>query len=146
MSREELGRKRKAELVKMCEHLNIDSSGRKAELVDRIFAMQVAQEYSEDNTDGAEPILIESSTQPEREVLVTTQEEEPAVIKAEEVESAELVSVEVAEPVELPKNVVVMVLVGTLSFEGGTFEKGESFTVSRERAALFDPKDIKVLG
>jgi len=42
--------------------------------------------------------------------------------------------------------VTVKVKVGTLHFEQGTFEKGSTFTVTRERLKLFDPADIEVLG
>ena len=41
-------------------------------------------------------------------------------------------------------NVKVTVKVGTLLFEDGSFEKGESFIVSKERAALFDPRDVTI--
>jgi len=44
-----------------------------------------------------------------------------------------------------PKKVKVKVLVGTLSWEDGKFEKGETFETTRERAKLFDQKDIKIV-
>jgi hypothetical protein len=34
------------------------------------------------------------------------------------------------------------VTVGTLSFEDGVYQKGETFTVTRARARLFDPRDV----
>lgn len=49
---------------------------------------------------------------------------------------------------ETPKKedtVKVKVLVGTLHFEQGTFEKGDVFEASEEQVKLFDPKDIKIL-
>jgi len=53
-------------------------------------------------------------------------------------------TVEVTKP--KPTNTVkVKVLVGTLHFEDGTFEKGSTFTVSKERVKLFDQKDIEIL-
>ena len=48
--------------------------------------------------------------------------------------------------VEAPSDTVkVKVKVGTLGFEDGTFQKGDEFKVSRERAKLFDPKDIQIV-
>lgn len=49
---------------------------------------------------------------------------------------------------EKPKKtelVKVQVVIGSLTWEGGTYQKGEIFEVSPERLKLFDPKDIKVL-
>jgi hypothetical protein len=41
--------------------------------------------------------------------------------------------------------IMVKVKVGTLLWEGGSFEKDSTFTVSRQRLKLFDQKDIEVL-
>lgn len=52
------------------------------------------------------------------------------------------------EPTPKPKKsntVTVMVLVGSLRWEGGTYQKGDVFEVSEDRLKLFDPNDIKVL-
>jgi hypothetical protein len=38
-----------------------------------------------------------------------------------------------------------IVKVGTLQFEDGIFQQFDEFTVSAERAALFDPHDVKVI-
>jgi len=46
-------------------------------------------------------------------------------------------------PVEKDTDPVKLkVKVGTLGFEGGVFQRGEVFTVTRARAKLFDPKDV----
>ncbi len=37
------------------------------------------------------------------------------------------------------------VVTGSLKFEDGDFQKGDTFEVSAERAAMFDPKDIKLI-
>lgn len=52
------------------------------------------------------------------------------------------------EPVSEPKpsdTVKVKVLIGTLSWEGGTFQKGETFMCTKEDLARFDNKDIKIV-
>lgn len=50
------------------------------------------------------------------------------------------------EETEKPKGTVkVKVLVDTLQFEDGVFEKGDTFTVSKKRVKLFDPRDIEIL-
>ena len=46
---------------------------------------------------------------------------------------------------QLPTDMVlVTVVIGTLQFEGGRFEHGETFQVTRERASQFEPWTIKV--
>jgi hypothetical protein len=46
-------------------------------------------------------------------------------------------------PVEKDTDLVKLkVTVGTLGFEGGIFQRGETFTVTRARAKLFDPRDV----
>ncbi len=49
--------------------------------------------------------------------------------------------------VQLPESdtVTLKVLVGTLVFNGETYEKGSVITVSREQAERFDPRDITVV-
>lgn len=47
---------------------------------------------------------------------------------------------------KLPKGMVkAKVLVGTLMWEGGKYEKGETFVVSRKRFKLFDAKDVEIV-
>jgi hypothetical protein len=41
--------------------------------------------------------------------------------------------------------ITVKVLVGTLGWAKGTFQKDETFTCTREELKRFDPKDIQVI-
>ncbi len=51
-----------------------------------------------------------------------------------------------AVPKPSPSDIVtVQVKVGKLGFEQGKFLKGSTFQVTRERAALFDKKDVTIL-
>lgn len=76
-----------------------------------------------------EPVEIVQSTTPEYP------KEEP--VKAEP---------KVAEKPKLPSGMVkVKVLTGTLSFEGGSYEKGEVFTVSKKRLEGFDPRFFEII-
>lgn len=46
----------------------------------------------------------------------------------------------------LPTDIVkVKVLVGSLHYEGGTYEKGDVFEETRARLKLFDQRDIEVV-
>ena len=45
----------------------------------------------------------------------------------------------------MSEKVKCIVLAGTLHFEDGTFQKGEEFEVSLERAKQFDQKDILIV-
>jgi len=53
--------------------------------------------------------------------------------------------VRLTEPMPTVETVKVKVLINTLRFEQGTFNKGDIFEVPKERANLFDPKDIEIL-
>jgi hypothetical protein len=43
------------------------------------------------------------------------------------------------------KKVLLKVKTGTIGFEDGTFQRGETFAVSESRAALFDQADIEYI-
>lgn len=47
-----------------------------------------------------------------------------------------------AKPSDMVK---VKVLVGSLRYEAGTFQKGDVFETSRKQAKQFDPKDVQLL-
>jgi hypothetical protein len=58
-----------------------------------------------------------------------------------------IATVEAPKTVEAPVEkdtdpIKLKVTVGSLSFEDGVFQKGETFTVTRARARLFDPHDV----
>ena len=46
---------------------------------------------------------------------------------------------------KLSDTVTVKVLIGSMHFEQGSFSKGDTFMVSRERVKLFWPNDIQIL-
>lgn len=62
-------------------------------------------------------------------------------------EEAEKPEVKVKKkPKKLPSDIVeVKVLVGSLHWEGGTFQKGEVFKCKRKRASRFEPVDVEIL-
>ncbi len=85
-----------------------------------------------------------------REKVVETKpvEEKPVAEDFPMLPMIEAKSVEVkteALKKELSSIVKVKVLIGTLQFEQGTFSKGDTFTVSRERMKQFDQRDIQIL-
>ena len=130
MFREELEKKLKAELIQICEESGLDSSGLKAELVDRIWASQISEEEPIEKDIMREPYV------PLAEVEPQTTEEEPIIVGHPE---PKLVVPEEAKPVK------VEVLIGTLEWEEGRFSKGDVFTVSAERAARFDRTSVKII-
>lgn len=83
--------------------------------------------------------------------IETVKEEEEFEVKAEatqdETEEEKQKKFAVKPTVQLPKSdkVTLKVLVGTLIFDGESYEKGSVITVSREQAERFDPRDITVV-
>lgn len=76
------------------------------------------------------------------------EEEKPEMIVETEKVDFGVPFEEVKEEVEKkPKSnkVTVEVVVGTLMWEGGKYEKGETFECSRKRFSQFDPKDVKIV-
>lgn len=91
--------------------------------------------------------LVESETDEKPEVEKSkTPEEKPLV-------EAKLKTEEKPQPLESPKNpvtkkkglVTVEVLIGTLSWVGGSYEKGETFEIAKEELKKFDPRYYKIL-
>ena len=70
-----------------------------------------------------------------------------AEVTQEETEEEKQKKFAVKPTVQLPKSdtVTLKVLVGTLMFNGESYEKGSIITVSREQAERFDPRDITVI-
>jgi len=63
------------------------------------------------------------------------------------VEETSVVAEEVPK-IDIPSlidKVMVKVLIGTLSWAGGTFQKGDIFACTKQDLARFDPRDIQVL-
>ena len=73
--------------------------------------------------------------------------EENAEATQDETEEEKQKKFAVKPTVQLPKSdtVTLKVLVGTLMFNGESYEKGSIITVSREQAERFDPRDITVV-
>ena len=91
-----------------------------------------------------EPIPNELEAIMEPEYPPQTDEELTEEVKAVVFESKpEAPKKEEEKPSDV--KVKVKVLVGTLVTEVGEFSKGDVFTVSKERAKQFDPKDIEIL-
>lgn len=91
-----------------------------------------------------EPVqVVEALAETQPQTEETTEETHPQeeIVLEEPVEETEAI-----KPSKPKRGMVkVKVLVGTLQFEGGSYEKGDVFEVSKNRAALFDPKDIEIL-
>ena len=76
------------------------------------------------------------------ELVETAQSTTPEHPKEEPVKAEP----KVEEKPKLPSGMVkVKVLVGTLSYEDGTYEKGEIFTVARKRLEGFDPRFYQII-
>ena len=83
-----------------------------------------------------EPVF-RSPAEPEVEV-------KPIVPTEPEVEEKPIIAESSKKP--KPSDIVkVKVLVGTLSYEGGTYEKGETFTVARKRLEGFDSRFFQIV-
>ena len=80
------------------------------------------------------------------EIVEETKPEE-ITEEVEEISSVEKPEVKVEEkPKRLPKGMVkVKVLIGTLQFEAGIFEKGSIIEVSRKQLKKFDPTSVEIL-
>ena len=105
------------------------------------------------------PIIIEESTSEEEPSVMLVDEVLPEVDNRFVVSESDKATLEqVNGPKKKPTSIVeevteavtegmvqIRVLAGSLSWEGGTFEKGQTFVCSPERAALFDTSDVKVV-
>jgi hypothetical protein len=103
-------------------------------------------------------VLIGGDIMPAKKKKILNEEEEevisisPALPDTTEVMAeAEQIVPEKAEekPLE-PKLedsdlIKVRVKIGSFGFEQGVFQKGETFTVTRERLSKFDPNDVEVI-
>jgi len=103
---------------------------------------------SEDNKEEVELQTVESDDVSSVKNALEEKSSVPLVepVKAKQARQRKKKKAEDKAPVDSGLQVVkLQVLVGTLAYEEGTFEKGSIIYVSKKRAAMFDPKDIKVL-
>lgn len=73
-----------------------------------------------------------------------TEEAETLAVTKEKVDFGEPFETK-KEKVVVKSMVKVQVLVGTLQWEGGIYEKGQIFECTPEQATKFEAKDIKVI-
>jgi hypothetical protein len=72
---------------------------------------------------------------------------ENMAVKAEaEMQALQVPVIKTVEPEAETAKVKVRVVVGTLSFEAGTYQKGSVFIEERKRVLALDQKDIEILG